>query len=464
MVRLLRILQQNRRDYRGSIRAAIDLASIMVGVIIIGLLGGVISATVFAVIPWAQDRAAEASAQSVTAAESVSRAKDSKYQDSSGLAASEYLSANPAATLVSVNPTGTCYIGVTKYAGTKYFYVTDRTRTPQTYSTGDESLTSYCAASSSLVDLVGQLGGPVAPEMALTVNAALNDPVSTASCKSFTLPVAGTIAATVDWGDGSAVQTLTSSTPLPTHVYATAASFDVKIAGTFTKYGAFPNSDNTILGPYEASTGCITKVDKWTESTGTTFAAGAYAWFPGTSGVAAPPSTVKNLVGVFYNAASFNQDISSWKTGNVVSMVSGFRDTNAFNQPLNSWNTSKLVNLDYAFYNAKAFNQPLNGWNTSNVTSLFATFWLARDFNQSVNSWDVSKVTVMFGTFGYTNNYNQPLNNWNTSHATDMGSLFYRATAFSQDVSGWNVSSVTDHSNFNFNCPIPGGYLPAFPS
>ena len=38
---------------------AIDLASIMVGVIVVGLIGGVIAATVFAVIPWAQDNAAK---------------------------------------------------------------------------------------------------------------------------------------------------------------------------------------------------------------------------------------------------------------------------------------------------------------------------------------------------------------------------------------------------------------------
>lgn len=42
-----------------SSKAAIDLASIMVGVVIIGLVGGVIAATVFAVIPWAQDNAAK---------------------------------------------------------------------------------------------------------------------------------------------------------------------------------------------------------------------------------------------------------------------------------------------------------------------------------------------------------------------------------------------------------------------
>jgi type II secretory pathway pseudopilin PulG len=50
---------------------AIDLASIMVGIIVIGLIGGVIAATVFAVIPWAQDNAAKQQLDSAVTAQSA---------------------------------------------------------------------------------------------------------------------------------------------------------------------------------------------------------------------------------------------------------------------------------------------------------------------------------------------------------------------------------------------------------
>jgi type II secretory pathway pseudopilin PulG len=56
-----------------SSRAAIDLASIMVGIIVIGIIGGIIAATVFIVIPWAQDNAAKASIGAVKTAESAYR-------------------------------------------------------------------------------------------------------------------------------------------------------------------------------------------------------------------------------------------------------------------------------------------------------------------------------------------------------------------------------------------------------
>ena len=57
---------------------AIDLASIMVGVLVIGIIGGVIAATVFAVIAWSQDNAAKQALDSVKTAESV------QYSFSSG--------------------------------------------------------------------------------------------------------------------------------------------------------------------------------------------------------------------------------------------------------------------------------------------------------------------------------------------------------------------------------------------
>lgn len=54
-----------------SSKAAIDLASIMVGVVVIGLIGGVIAATVFAVIPWAQDTAARKQVDEVSNAQNA---------------------------------------------------------------------------------------------------------------------------------------------------------------------------------------------------------------------------------------------------------------------------------------------------------------------------------------------------------------------------------------------------------
>ena len=63
--------QRNLKNAFRNEQGAIDLASIMVGIIVIGLIGGVIAATVFAVIPWAQDNAAKQQLDSIVAAENA---------------------------------------------------------------------------------------------------------------------------------------------------------------------------------------------------------------------------------------------------------------------------------------------------------------------------------------------------------------------------------------------------------
>ena len=51
-----------------SSRAAVDLPSIMVGVVVTGIVGGVIGATVLAVIPWAQQQGVEAQLREISSA------------------------------------------------------------------------------------------------------------------------------------------------------------------------------------------------------------------------------------------------------------------------------------------------------------------------------------------------------------------------------------------------------------
>lgn len=95
----------------GGIRAAlsspagaIDLASIMVGVLVIGIIGGVIAATVFAVIPWSQDEAAKGALDSVNQSESV------QFAMSSGEGAATYLSLDDLVAGDLIQTTGKVYI------------------------------------------------------------------------------------------------------------------------------------------------------------------------------------------------------------------------------------------------------------------------------------------------------------------------------------------------------------------
>jgi len=96
-----------------SSKAAIDLASIMVGVIIIGLIGGVIAATVFAVIPWSQDKAAKQQLDSIHTAQNAAYglSSDAQAAASSGMTPNSFQSS---ADLAKYNllSTGTNYCTV----------------------------------------------------------------------------------------------------------------------------------------------------------------------------------------------------------------------------------------------------------------------------------------------------------------------------------------------------------------
>ncbi|QNE48707.1 hypothetical protein F1C58_16750 (plasmid) [Glaciihabitans sp. INWT7] len=70
---------QRMRSVLRNPRAAIDLASIMVGVLVIGVISGIIAVSVFAIVPWSQDEAAKQNLGSVTTAESASHVADGSW-------------------------------------------------------------------------------------------------------------------------------------------------------------------------------------------------------------------------------------------------------------------------------------------------------------------------------------------------------------------------------------------------
>lgn len=117
---------------------AIDLASIMVGIIVIGLIGGVIASTVFVVIPWSQDNAAKQQLESVVSAESAyfglsanippalpAGAKTNSFGDSSELAAANLLQTGPNYCAITADE-GKSYTAYAQSASGVVFTVTDK--------------------------------------------------------------------------------------------------------------------------------------------------------------------------------------------------------------------------------------------------------------------------------------------------------------------------------------------------
>jgi surface protein len=84
--------------------------------------------------------------------------------------------------------------------------------------------------------------------------------------------------------------------------------------------------------------------------------------------------------GLFFQATTFNQNISSWDVSKVTDMNNMFRgiDSSKFNQNIGSWDVSKVTEMGGMFFQATSFNQNIGSWNVSNVTNMSSMFAFAK--------------------------------------------------------------------------------------
>ena len=357
--------------------------------------------------------------------------------------------------------------GIADYYGVDLTTSTDLMRDILVEVGGDPSTsTDY------LQDIVLALGGTVTINgnwmeawEAITAVPALftTEWTTTANSETITLPYsAGTYSGTIDWGDGS---TDINDGSVTTHTYATAGTYTVIITGDCTGW---------YFGTYGGST-YLTSVVNWgqlqlgPENGGYNFYACPNLDLSSVQGTL-DLTGVTNLDGLFFDCTSLTtiNNINSWDTSAITSMIGMFGNCSAFNQAL-TFNTSAVTSMNDMFNGCSAFNQSLS-FNTSAVTSMNGMFGNCSVFNSAL-TFDTSSVTDMNSMFRACSVFNQPLS-FNTSAVTDMGRMFRDATAFNQPLSfdtsavtgmyqmfrdapafnqnigSWNVANVSDFNGF----------------
>ena len=369
---------------------AIDLASIMVGIIVIGLIGGVLAATVFAVIPWAQDNAAKQQLDSIASAESaymgLSSATPSplpagyavnSFGNSAQLKAANLLQTGN--TYCAVTPAdGKSYSGYSKSASGKVWVMTDKNTKPALFP---DVVPTECGFNNPAA-------APATPDPYVDPAPTLTS--LTYKCdttRSGTLPWQSSLNGVETWDDGTPAKTYGNTAGSASKTLLAGQTYKVTFDGT---YQAFSHNATNISV-------CLISMDHWGSNTGVTNA--NHAFYNGTKLVSVPdhiPSTITTTYSMLQNASIINDaNISQWDVSNVTNMTQMFYDAKAFNQPLNTWNVSNVGAMSSMFGSTSGnnFNQPLDGWNTGKVGNMSFMFSNATNFNQNIKSWNVAKVT-----------------------------------------------------------------------
>ncbi|WP_353778750.1 BspA family leucine-rich repeat surface protein [Winogradskyella sp. 3972H.M.0a.05] len=167
----------------------------------------------------------------------------------------------------------------------------------------------------------------------------------------------------VDWGDGNIS---TGHTGSFIYSYAEIGTYTVKIIGDFPRihFGANDSKEKLV------------SVEQWGTNSWTSMERA----FSGCTNMTLNATDIPDLSNVtemsfmFFNASSFNGDLSAWDVSNVTNMRSMFQGASSFNSDIGNWNVSNVANMRSMFHDAVAFDQDLGAWNVSNVTNMAAMF------------------------------------------------------------------------------------------
>ncbi|MEO1030593.1 MAG: BspA family leucine-rich repeat surface protein, partial [Bacteroidota bacterium] len=215
---------------------------------------------------------------------------------------------------------------------------------------------------------------------------------TTSTNQTITLPITlGADSVTIDWGDGTALETVTTDDP--THTYgAIGSDYQVTVTGDLDAI-AFNGIGDRLN---------ILEVVQW----------GSTPW-----------STMANAF-----LGCENLDVTAMDTPNL----------------------SQTTSLNYMFAacNNLVGTSAFNNWDVSNISSMEGMFLAALAFDQPLNGWDVSNVTNLQSMFNEAHVFDQPLEGWDVSVVTNMRSVFKNALAFDQDLGSWDIGSATDMDDF----------------
>ncbi len=252
-----------------------------------------------------------------------------------------------------------------------------------------------------------------------------------------TYPISGNVDAVIDWGDGTA-SAVTSD--FPTHTYAKAGNYDIKVYGSADMIGLVEEKDRSD-STYGSFITCLTAITNWGE--------GNFKRFGFT--------TCLYLTSVADNATE--------KTfANVTSMENMFKTCGSLeNIVLTSFNTSKVTNMAGMFFNCIALETiDVSSFDTSKVTDMSELFSSCENLTSiDLSTWDVKSLQNASGMFEACNSIKVlDLRNFSTSSLTTTDYMFAVMGNLEKIIvsDNFDVSKVTSSEDmFYYTTKLVGG-------
>ena len=127
--------------------------------------------------------------------------------------------------------------------------------------------------------------------------------------------------------------------------------------------------------------------------------------------------------------------------------------------------------MDYMFFRAANFSADLSSWQTPLCRSMVGVFAGAASFEADLSQWNVEQVEDFFAMFAFLPLFNSDLSSWQLRSAQDVSFMFQQATSFNQNLCAWgrflgpsvNTDDVftqsgcpaTDNPDFSLSPPGP---------
>jgi surface protein len=273
--------------------------------------------------------------------------------------------------------------------------------------------------------------------------------------------------AIIDWGDGT-VEQITGDDPDPSHSYAVAGEYEVRISGTFPHLDLTDNADLVTYGntpALAANSAKLIAINQWGNIIWESM---SYMFYQTPNLVNYSATDTPNLTqatsleGMFAFTGLSSADLSGWDVSTITDFSSMFTNATSFNGDLSDWTFSSAdytsengVNFLGMFNLASSFTGTgLANWDVSNADTMTVMFSDAAAFNQDLSSWDVSNVTDMFlfaeGAAISTANYSAMLSSWSALDVQSGVEFSVNPTTYTLpglegrdilvDTFGWNIT------------------------